>query len=313
MPYLKKLIIPIILMFLMIFLQNLSLNLVQAALPCDCQEERVLIIADPPMEGYDVFLLQERLTELSFYNGPMDGIYDVEVAKAVALFQEENQLEIDGAVDVLTWAALGDGVVPTNLGDNKRGPQGEISIEVDTYSRILTLYSDGEVFKKYPVAIGKPSTKSPVGEWAIISKSKDWGGGFGTRWLGLNVPWGIYGIHGTNKPWSIGRAESQGCIRMYNRDVEELYEWVPVKTRIKIIGRRLPIQVNIPLKSGQMGLSVMQLQDNLQMIGIDSGYRDARYGETTETAVRELEAQFQLKQDGVADWNVLYLLDLPGE
>ncbi|MGB4006771.1 MAG: peptidoglycan-binding domain-containing protein, partial [Halanaerobiales bacterium] len=63
---------------------------------------------------------------------------------------------------------------------------------------------------------------------------------------------------------------------------------------------------------GQMGLSVMQLQDNLLKIGIESGYRDARYGETTEAAVRELEVQFQLKLDGIADWNVLYLLDLPG-
>ena len=47
----------------------------------------------------------------------------------------------------------------------------------------------------------------------------NWGGGFGTRWLGLNVPWGIYGIHGTNQPWSIGTQASAGCIRMFNRHV----------------------------------------------------------------------------------------------
>ena len=152
-----------------------------------------------------------------------------------------------------------------------------------------------------------------MGEWAIITRSKDWGGGFGTRWLGLNVPWGIYGIHGTNKPWSIGRAASHGCFRMFNRDVEELFEWVPVKTRVKIIGKRLPVNVNRPLKPGQMGLSVMQLQDNLQLHGYDPGYKDARYGDTTESAVKELEAQFKLNVDGHADWNILYLLDLPGD
>ncbi|NLJ83506.1 MAG: L,D-transpeptidase family protein [Halanaerobiaceae bacterium] len=299
------------LIFLLSF-QGLFFSPIQAALPCECLEDRILTLTDPPMAGYDILLLQERLAELTYYHGPLNGIYSVELAKAVASFQEENQLEVDGEVGPSTWAALAGETMPAAGDEKRKGPQGEITIEVDTYSRVLTLYVDGKVFKRYPVAIGKPSTKSPVGEWAIISKSKDWGDGFGTRWLGLNVPWGIYGIHGTNKSWSIGRAESQGCIRMYNRDVEELYELVPLKTRVKIIGQRLPVKVNRPLKPGQMGLSVMQLQDNLLKIGIESGYRDARYGETTEAAVRELEAQFQLKLDGIADWNVLYLLDLPG-
>ncbi|MTI61436.1 MAG: hypothetical protein FH762_15905 [Firmicutes bacterium] len=187
----------------------------------------------------------------------------------------------------------------------------KLNIIINTYNRTLTLYKDGKVLKKYPVAIGKPTTKSPIGEWAIIGKSKGWGGGFGTRWLGLNVPWGIYGIHGTNKPGSIGRAASHGCIRMYNHHVEELYELVPVKTRVEIIGERLPVTVNRVLRPGQTGLSVMQLQDNLNERGFNSGYRDARYGATTKEAVLELEAQFELKRDGIADWNVLYILDLP--
>lgn len=302
----------ILFLILLLSFHGLFFNPIQAALPCECLEDRVLILTDPPMAGYDVLLLQEKLAELAYYEGPFNGLYTVDLAKAVAAFQADQQLPVNGEVGPLTWAALGAETIPAARDEKKKGPQGEITIEIDTYSRVLTLYADGKVFKRYPVAIGKPSTKSPVGEWAIISKSKDWGDGFGTRWLGLNVPWGIYGIHGTNKPWSIGRAESQGCIRMYNRDVEELYEWVPLKTRVKIIGQRLPVKVNRPLEPGQMGLSVMQLQDNLLKIGIESGYRDARYGETTEAAVRELEAQFQLKLDGRADWNVLYLLDLPG-
>lgn len=43
----------------------------------------------------------------------------------------------------------------------------------------------------------------------------------GTRWIGIG---GSYGIHGTRDPDSIGKAESRGCIRMRNRDVEELYD-----------------------------------------------------------------------------------------
>jgi len=189
----------------------------------------------------------------------------------------------------------------------------DLRIMINLYERILYLYIDGEANKKFPIAIGKSSTKTPVGEWAIVHKSKDWGGGFGSRWLGLNVPWGKYGIHGTNKPWLIGNAVSHGCIRMYNKHVETLYELVPLKTRVKIIGRRLPISVNKELHPGQTGLAVMQLQDNLKKFGFDPGYMDARFGPSTEKAIKELEAQFDLKIDGDADWDVIYLLELPGK
>jgi murein L,D-transpeptidase YcbB/YkuD len=189
--------------------------------------------------------------------------------------------------------------------------KGDINVIINTYNKRLVVYVDGEVQKNYPVAIGKSTTKTPVGEWAIISKSKNWGGGFGTRWLGLNVPWGIYGIHGTNKPGSIGRAASHGCIRMHNKHVEELYELIPRKTRVEIIGKRLPIDVNYELSPGQTGLAVMQLQDNLKKYNFEPSYMDARYGPSTVSAIVELETQFGFKNDGRADWNVLYLLNLP--
>ncbi|MCG8512530.1 MAG: peptidoglycan-binding protein [Halanaerobiales bacterium] len=284
---------------------------IEAILPCQCQENRILLLQTPRMEGEDVFLLQSRLKDLNIYRGRTDGVYDLEVARAVAEYQVRQQLEPNGVVDAQTWELLGDGLFPVATAQKKQPPEGQLKIVVDLYKRILTLYNDGEIYQTYPVSVGKVSSKTPVGEWAIIGKSKDWGGGFGTRWLGLNVPWGIFGIHGTNKPWSIGQAASQGCVRMYNRHIEQLFDWVPVKTRVDIIGERLPISVNRELRPGQSGLSVMQLQDNLQQQGFDPGYRDARYGPTTVQAVQELESQFRLKVDGIVDWNVLFLLDLP--
>jgi len=208
-----------------------------------------------------------------------------------------------------------EGDIPAIEGESEAydPPDGEYSIVINIYKKTLTVFKEGKVIKTYPVAVGKPSTKSPVGEWAIIKKAKHWGGGFGTRWMGLNVPWGIYGIHGTNKPGSIGTAASHGCIRMNNRDVEELYDLIPVKTRVKIIGERKPINVNNPLKSGQTGLEVMQLQDNLKEYGFKPAYMDARYGPSTSEAVKELEAQFNLNIDGETDWNILYILNLPGK
>ena len=78
-------------------------------------------------------------------------------------------------------------------------------------------------------------TPTPLGTFKIIEKAK-WGGGFGSRWMGLDVPWGKYGIHGTNKPGSIGFNASAGCIRMRNKDVEELYNIVDYNTTVAIVG-----------------------------------------------------------------------------
>ena len=43
---------------------------------------------------------------------------------------------------------------------------------------------------------------------------------------------GVYAIHGTNRPASIGRFVSHGCIRMYNRDIRELYALAVVGTPV---------------------------------------------------------------------------------
>jgi L,D-transpeptidase ErfK/SrfK len=44
-----------------------------------------------------------------------------------------------------------------------------------------------------------------------------------------------YAIHGTNKPWGVGRRVSHGCIRMYPEDIAELYSMVPVGTAVHVI------------------------------------------------------------------------------
>jgi lipoprotein-anchoring transpeptidase ErfK/SrfK len=108
-----------------------------------------------------------------------------------------------------------------------------ITINVKTHS--LTLYKDTKVYKTYKAAVGKPSTPTPKGTFRIINKAVNPGGPFGAKWLGLNAPNGDYGIHGTNDPSSIGKDVSNGCIRMYNKDVIEVFNLVPVGTVVRII------------------------------------------------------------------------------
>ncbi len=109
---------------------------------------------------------------------------------------------------------------------------GVYEILVDTDTSELKLYRDRMLVKEYPVAVGKPSDPTPAGSYYITSKIKYPGGALGTRWIGLSAP--HIGIHGTNDPDSIGKHASQGCIRMRNEDIEELFFLVPMWTKVYI-------------------------------------------------------------------------------
>lgn len=105
-------------------------------------------------------------------------------------------------------------------------------IEVSINSRWLKLYKNGVQQKQYPIAVGRILHNTPVGNFIIINKAPNPGGPFGTMWMSLSKE--HYGIHGTNNPSSIGKAVSKGCIRMYNKDVEELASIVPIGTPVNI-------------------------------------------------------------------------------
>lgn len=83
------------------------------------------------------------------------------------------------------------------------------------------------------MSFGKPSTPTPKGNFRIINKQVNPGGPFGARWMGLSRRG--YGIHGTNNPSSIGKAVSNGCIRLHNANAIELFNLVSVGTPVKIV------------------------------------------------------------------------------
>lgn len=106
----------------------------------------------------------------------------------------------------------------------------KIYLELNT--RRLTLKGNNTVVGTYPVAIGKPSTPTPTGDFKILNKIMNPGGVLGTRWM--QFTWQEHGIHGTNQPWLIGQAVSNGCVRMYNNDVEQIYSKIKVGTSLII-------------------------------------------------------------------------------
>jgi L,D-transpeptidase ErfK/SrfK len=124
-------------------------------------------------------------------------------------------------------------------------------IVVSIPDRKLAVMEDDRVIRVFETAVGAPKSPSPTGSFTIVnsiadptwySKGKIVGPGkcnpLGTRWLGLSVKG--YGIHGTNVPSSIGRNASHGCIRMRNRDVEELFHMVAVGDQVELLGERNP-------------------------------------------------------------------------
>jgi hypothetical protein len=127
----------------------------------------------------------------------------------------------------------------------------ERRIVVSLPDRKLALLVNGEVQMVYNIAVGTSDTPSPDDEFRIIhriEKPTYYAPGkvikpgknnpLGTRWIGLSIKG--FGIHGTNAPGSIGKPASHGCIRMRNRDVEELFALVRVGDAVVLHARRSP-------------------------------------------------------------------------
>ncbi|TCO76510.1 L,D-transpeptidase family protein [Marinisporobacter balticus] len=171
-----------------------------------------------------------------------------------------------------------------------------IFIDLNTKTLELIHLDDKEILKRYNIASGKEDTPSPIGSWKIIGKGS-WGEGFGTRFMALNVPWGKYGIHGTNKPNSIGWASSHGCIRMKNKDIEELYKIVKVGTPVIIWGGPYGAFGNgfRVIEPGLRGSDVYEVQRYMKKKGYYPGWVDGIYGEGMKIYVLKFRKDHNLK------------------
>jgi L,D-transpeptidase ErfK/SrfK len=132
--------------------------------------------------------------------------------------------------------------------------------------RLYFVPERGAAPQSYPIGIGREGLTTPLGTTEVVRKKVDptWrptprmreekpelpeevGPGqdnpLGNRALYLG--WPQYLIHGTNKPWGIGRRVSSGCIRMYPEDVEELFDKVALGTKVTVVDQ--------PVKLGWIG------------------------------------------------------------
>jgi len=159
------------------------------------------------------------------------------------MFQMEEQVKKMAALTGVMLMAAAEALAQETSGRPAR------RIVVSIPDRKLAVLEDDRVVKVYATAVGARVSPSPEGAFTIVNRVAEptWytkgrtvppgkANPLGTRWLGLSARG--YGIHGTNQPASIGHNASHGCIRMRNRDVEELFELVAVGDAVELYSAR---------------------------------------------------------------------------
>lgn len=191
---------------------------------------------------------RERLGEINFtrffsrQDVPETRAYTVRPGDSLAAIAHRHRTTADLVREMNRLT--GDTIHP---GQVLRVPAETFSVRVSKSDNTLSLLYGGEFFKEYPVGTGRDNL-SPEGEFTIVTKLIDppWfhrgevippfdeRNILGTRWMGFNDPYAAYGIHGTTQPETVGTASSDGCVRMRNQEVEELFIFLPRGTRVVI-------------------------------------------------------------------------------
>ena len=132
---------------------------------------------------------------------------------------------------------------------SNNGARAPWTVLVSIPDRKLAVLVNGIAVAGFAISVGADESPSPTGEFTIVNRVSNptyyhegvvipsgKGNPVGTRWIARSQKG--YGIHGTNAPKSIGRAASHGCIRLRNRDMEELFGMLHVGDVVEIRGER---------------------------------------------------------------------------
>jgi len=128
-------------------------------------------------------------------------------------------------------------------------PQRNTRLLVDLSDRRVTVYRDGKVRDRYPIAIGQAGWETPSGTFHVTETFENpvWqhpitgenvtgpDNPLGSRWIGFwSDGHNQIGFHGTNEEALIGQAVSHGCVRMRNQDIEQMFREVEPGTPVVV-------------------------------------------------------------------------------
>lgn len=143
-----------------------------------------------------------------------------------------------------------------------------LQLILDRQHRQLLVLHDGVLTRRFPAAVGTVGWETPAGRFRVMQKVKkpvwthpvngkklgpdDATNPLGSRWIGFyrdcegRAGWDgeqyldidgctVAGFHGTPYRWTVGRAVSHGCVRLYEENVQEIFELVRVGTPVTVL------------------------------------------------------------------------------
>ena len=143
-----------------------------------------------------------------------------------------------------------------------------LQLVLDRKHHQLLVLRDGQMTRRFPAAVGTTGWETPAGRFRVFEKVKEpvWthpvsgelmdaqskGNPLGSRWIGFyrdcngRSGWDgeqyldingctVAGFHGTPYRWTVGRAVSHGCVRLYEENVQEVFDLVRVGTQVTVL------------------------------------------------------------------------------
>ena len=208
--------------------------------------------------GKNVKLLQQRLTDLGYYEGPVSGNFQGNTRNAVKAFQTQNGLKVDGVVGKKTWDLLfntasivlpGDTPVPAATPEPV-----PFHITVDVTNQVVTVYSrdaEGEytvVVRQMICSSGTKKNPSSIGDFTLNGRKARWcffpkWGDYAQYWTQITSEIAFHSViyaRVDTKSLSIksynmlGQRASHGCIRLLVSDAKWIYDNVGKGTVVTI-------------------------------------------------------------------------------
>jgi len=152
--------------------------------------------------------VEQRLDQLKYFVGAVDGQFDEDTKQAVLAFQKVHGTERNGVVTTPVFNALQLAKDPAPLVPDG----GSHRVEVDLARQVLFLHEGGNLSKIIAVSSGTTQTPTPTGDYRIYHQSSGWETSALGRLYNSQYFIGGYAIHGSlSVP---AEPASHGCVRL---------------------------------------------------------------------------------------------------